>query len=80
MVELLVQSHEGAVSLLRTLPPSWLDGRVAGIRCPGGHTVDMDRWDGELAAATIRAGHMAGPTARGGPGLHGSRHPHGFFG
>ncbi|MEU5106126.1 glycoside hydrolase family 95 protein [Streptomyces sp. NPDC021354] len=60
IVELLVQSHEGAVSLLKTLPRGWRSGHVAGIRCRGGLTVDVD-WDaGELTTATIRTG-SSGP-------------------
>ncbi|WP_181805057.1 glycoside hydrolase family 95 protein, partial [Streptomyces shenzhenensis] len=58
IVELLVQSHEGAVSLLKTLPRNWPSGHVTGIRCRGGLTVDV-RWrDGALTSATL---HTAGP-------------------
>ncbi|MFF5225487.1 glycoside hydrolase N-terminal domain-containing protein [Dactylosporangium sp. NPDC000521] len=60
IVETLVQSHAGAVSLLPALPPSWHTGRVRGIRCRGGHVVDMAWSDGRLSSARIVAGR-SGP-------------------
>ncbi len=77
LVELVVQSHEGAVSLLKTLPPGWTSGRIAGIRCRGGHAVSVNWRDGALATATLRAGRDGelvlelpdgGPIAVSGPG------------
>lgn len=56
MTELLVQSHDRAISLLRTLPPSWHSGTVRGIRCRGGHRVDVAWTKGALASATITTG------------------------
>src|SRR5690606_25462689 len=41
LTELLVQSHEGAISLLKTLPPSWTGGTIANIRCRGGHEASV---------------------------------------
>ena len=51
-----MQSHEGAISLLRTLPPSWHSGQIANIRCRGGHRASVAWRDGALASATITAG------------------------
>ncbi|MFG6200339.1 glycosyl hydrolase family 95 catalytic domain-containing protein [Nonomuraea sp. JJY05] len=56
MTELLVQSHEGAVSLLKTLPGSWDTGSVRGIRCRGGHTASVAWSAGMLTSAAITAG------------------------
>ncbi len=56
LTELVVQSHEGAISLLKTLPESWSGGSIASIRCRGGHEVGVTWRDGQLASATIRAG------------------------
>lgn len=56
LVELVVQGHEGAVSLLKTLPPGWSSGRIDGIRCRGGHEVNVSWRDGALEVATLRAG------------------------
>lgn len=56
MVELIVQSHDGAVSLLPALPDRWPAGRLTGVRTRGGHRVDV-RWSGgHLDAATVTAG------------------------
>jgi len=56
LVELVVQGHEGAVSLLKTLPLGWSSGRIDGIRCRGGHEVNVSWRDGALEVATLRAG------------------------
>jgi alpha-L-fucosidase 2 len=56
IAELLVQSHEGAVSLLKTLPPSWDAGSARGLRARGGHRVDV-AWSGSMVhEARIIAG------------------------
>jgi alpha-L-fucosidase 2 len=44
--EMLVFSKPGLLKLLPALPAKWSVGRVAGIRCRGGITVDME-WDME---------------------------------
>ncbi|GLY08513.1 glycoside hydrolase family 95 protein [Actinoplanes sp. NBRC 101535] len=59
MTELLVQSHEQAISLLKTLPPSWHSGTVRGIRCRGGHQVSVTWAGGALTEVTIITGPHA---------------------
>lgn len=54
LTELLVQSHEGAISLLKAVPPAWTAGRASGIRARGGRAVDVQWADGELVEAVIR--------------------------
>jgi len=56
LTELVVQSHEGAISLVKTLPPSWPAGNIANIRCRGGHLASVSWRDGALTSATITAG------------------------
>jgi alpha-L-fucosidase 2 len=54
LAELLVQSHDDAVSLLPTLPPSWRSGSVRGLRARGDRTVDVTWESGVLRRARIR--------------------------
>ncbi|MET7421237.1 glycoside hydrolase family 95 protein [Dactylosporangium sp. NPDC005555] len=56
IVEVLVQSHAGVVSLLPALPDSWPTGRLRGIRCRGGHLADVSWTGGHLDTARIVAG------------------------
>ncbi len=56
LIELVVQSQEGAISLLKTLPASWTTGSIRDIRCRGGHQSSVRWQDGRLTEAEIRAG------------------------
>jgi alpha-L-fucosidase 2 len=55
VAELLLQSHEGFIRILPTLPPGWKNGKILGLKARGNITVDI-RWkNGILDSLTLKS-------------------------
>ncbi len=60
VVEMLLQSHDGAVHLLPALPEAWNQGEVSGLKTRGNFEVSMKWNGGQLENAVIKS-HIGGP-------------------
>ncbi len=60
VAEILLQSHDGTITLLPALPRAWPEGKVSGLRARGGYTVDIEWKDGKVTNYRI-VGKTAGP-------------------
>ena len=53
ITEMLMQSHDGQISLLPALPPEWKNGSIQGIKARGNFEIDL-RWNnGQLSESKI---------------------------
>ncbi len=64
IAELLLQSHDGEISLLPALPAAWKDGSVRGLRARGGVEVTIAWKAGKLVAAELFAVRSGTHTVR----------------
>ena len=55
MVPLFLQAEDGMLDLLPALPKVWPQGRVAGLRAPGGFTVEIVWMEGRLVQARVKS-------------------------
>ena len=55
MAECLLQSHDGEISILPALLPTWPDGSVSGLKARGDYEVSIDWKDGKMTSCTIKS-------------------------
>lgn len=59
VIEAMVSFYDGTAHLLRGLPEQWKNGRLKGIKLPGGHKVNMAWADGALTHLSVTIGYEA---------------------
>jgi alpha-L-fucosidase 2 len=52
---MMLQSHDGAVHVLPSVPDRWKDGKVSGLVARGGFVVDIEWKDGKVTMLKVRS-------------------------
>ena len=57
VMEMLLQSHDGAITLLPALPTAWTSGEFQGLKARGDVEVSCHWRDGKVVDARLRSSH-----------------------
>jgi len=57
VIEAIVSYHDDKVHLLKALPREWENGRISGIKVPGGHTVNVEWRQGKVSRLSVQIGY-----------------------
>lgn len=55
IIEMLMQSHDGAIHLLPALPDVWPSGKISGIKARGGFEISMEWKDRKISKLEIKS-------------------------
>jgi alpha-L-fucosidase 2 len=55
IAEMLLQSHDGAIHFLPALPDDWENGKISGLRTPGGFEISFTWEDGQVQQIEINS-------------------------
>ena len=55
IAEMMIQSHDGAVHVLPSVPDRWKDGKVSGLVARGGFVVDIEWKDGKVVMLKVKS-------------------------
>ena len=55
IAEMMLQSHDGALHVLPSVPDRWAEGKVSGLVARGGFVVDMEWKDGKVTMLKVKS-------------------------
>jgi len=55
IAEMMLQSHDGTVHVLPSVPDRWADGKVGGLVARGGFVVDIEWQDGKITVLKVKS-------------------------